>query len=232
MVVYWSDDFEDCDITDWATAQGGAGSVTCSNARAKTGSWSMRIYSPAAADHAYARHTVPAVPAVYHAHVGVYIEGSIHPEGFYVDHVKTAAGRNFLLEVDFHDGACWLKRYVLVGPTIDICQISMDVWNNIDIYVNRTTGKYRVYLNKIFRGEFNCPHSDAPTHFGYVGDTAIGGRYGFVFLDDPILDDAPEPGPAGGGVMATLMSTQRLIGALRRPIPWRNRFPRLTPLQI
>jgi len=220
MTTYFSEDFETCDLAGWTTAMAQNGTVTCSNARAHSGSYSMRIYSPALSSYAYAYKNMTEAVGDHHVRFYIWVESSVTPETGYPSYPMglrdvSLNAYSIVMGLAYHDAKFYLQNHngTVMG---DVCELATDQWVKIDAYFNDDTDKIKYYVDDDYKGEFNAYNGAAdPDQIFPIGDTSSAHQKCFFYIDDIIVDDATPPPIAYSVTVAEKLG---MIDSIAKPV--------------
>ena len=195
--VYLSDDFESFP-TDWTLGKGGeASNMLKSEEQKHGGSYSCVVNTTAVAQLSYAYRTCTVTAMTYHVVGWVYVSSDIASSNSPVFGFWSGAYYAFATYINKSGSTYYINNMLSNTPTWEqVCPITADTWNRIDVYVNRTLGKTHYYLNTVKQGGNLALASNASSAKCYLGDTNAAYYYGKQFLDDFSVDSDAEPTPS------------------------------------
>ena len=184
--VVFSDDFEDGDISDWTTVEGGSGYVSVEQDPGPD--WSLNIHSPSGTSsraQALSPYFEMADSLDYEVSLEFGFETPIHwIEVFRNKHVNTV--------IDNCPGAFCTFRCRYGGSNYIVDSLYAYTAYRIEYRVHPPSSTYDVYVGGIFKRTCEFDPSSIPFPQFRIGDTESGSsNYGVAMYDDVVITQVP-----------------------------------------
>lgn len=191
--TYLSDTFESWK-NGWTTGNDSANRIDQASEVAHGGSYSVYVNTTAVAQYGYAYKACAVTAMLYHVGVWVYVSSSVAASNQPICGFWSGAAYAFTTYINKSGSTFYVTNMLSNTPTWEqVCAITADTWNVIDVYVNRTLGKTHYYLNGAKQGGDWALSSNVSSTTCYLGDANAVYYRGKIFIDDLSVDDASEP---------------------------------------